>query len=107
MSKMMVYFDDLTSSFLYIRCLIMRTTLTLDPDVAERLRQQTVTGQRTLKQVVNESLRIGLGLKRKPSERPYKVITHNSPFRPGIDPAKLNQLADELEVEAVISKLQT
>lgn len=85
----------------------MRTTLTLDPDVAERLRQETVNGQRTLKQVVNESLRIGLGLKRKPSQRPYKVITHNSPYRPGIDRTKFNQLADELEVEAVISKLQS
>lgn len=85
----------------------MRTTLTLDPDVAERLRQETVNGQRTLKQVVNEGLRIGLGLKRKTSQRPYKVITHNSPYRPGIDRTKFNQLADELEVEAVISKLQS
>ncbi len=85
----------------------MRTTLTIDPDVAERLRQETASGQRSLKKVVNESLRIGLGLKRKPSKRPYKVITHHSPFRPGIDHAKLNQIADEMEVEAVISKPQT
>ena len=82
----------------------MRTTLTIEPDVAERLRQETARGQRTLKQVVNESLRIGLGLKRKPSKRPYKVKAHNSPYRPGIDRAKLNQLADEIEVEATLSK---
>ena len=81
----------------------MRTTLTIEPDVAERLRQETARGQRSLKQVVNESLRIGLGLKRKPSKRPYKVKAHNSPYRPGIDRAKLNQLADEIEVEATLS----
>ena len=85
----------------------MRTTLTIDPDVAERLKQETASGQRSLKQVVNESLRIGLGLKRNPSKRPYKVKAHKSPYRPGIDRAKLNQIADELEIEAVISKLQT
>ncbi len=81
----------------------MRTTLTIEPDVAERLRQETARGQRSLKQVVNESLRIGLGLKRKPSKRPYKVKAHNSPYRPGIDRARLNQLADEIEVEAALS----
>ena len=81
----------------------MKITLTIEPDVAERLRQETARGQRSLKQVVNESLRIGLGLKRKPSKRPYKVKAHNSPYRPGIDRAKLNQLADEIEVEATLS----
>jgi hypothetical protein len=35
------------------------------------------------------------------------VKAHNSPYRPGIDRAKLNQIVDELEVEAVISKPQT
>ena len=82
----------------------MRTTLTIDPDVAERLRQKTASGRQSLKQVINESLRIGLGIKRKPSRRPYKVKPHNSPYRPGIDRAKLNQIVDELEVEATISK---
>ena len=85
----------------------MRTTLTIDSDVAERLKQETASGQQSLKQVVNESLRIGLGLKRSPVKRPYKVKAHNSPYRPGIDRAKLNQIVDELEVEAVISKPQT
>jgi hypothetical protein len=85
----------------------MRTTLTIDADVAERLRQKTASGQQSLKQVINESLRIGLGIKRSPAKRPYKVKAHNSPYRPGIDRAKLNQIVDELEVEAVISKPQT
>jgi len=85
----------------------MRTTLTIDPDVAERLRQKTASGRQSLKQVVNESLRIGLGIKRKPTQKPYRVKAHNSPYRPGVDRAKLNQIVDELEVEAVISKSKT
>lgn len=81
----------------------MRTTLTIDPDVAERLKQETASGKQSLKQVVNESLRIGLGLKQKPTSKPYRVKTHHSPYRPGIDRAKLNQIADEMEVETFVS----
>ncbi len=82
----------------------MKTTLTIDSDVAERLRQETANGKQSLKQVVNERLRIGLGLKRNPENRPHKVNTHHSPYRPGIDRAKLNQVVDEMEVEALNSK---
>ena len=38
----------------------MRTTLTLDPDVAEHLRKAVAKGDRTFKQVVNAALRRGL-----------------------------------------------
>jgi hypothetical protein len=77
----------------------MRTTLTLDPDVAERLRRETASGRRTLKEVVNERLRIGFGLVTEEPRAPYRVQPHASPFRPGVDPMKLNQLIDELEAE--------
>ncbi len=82
----------------------MRTTLTIDSDVAERLRQETASGRKSLKQVVNESLRIGLGIKQSTARKPYKVKAHNSPYQPGIDRAKLNQIVDELEVEASLSR---
>ena len=38
----------------------MRTTLTLDPDVAEYLRKAVAKGDRSFKQVVNAALRRGL-----------------------------------------------
>ena len=82
----------------------MRTTLTIEPDVAERLRKELANGKQTLKQVVNERLRIGFGFKQNRTKRPYKVEPHNSPYRPGIDRSKLNQIADEVEVEAVLLK---
>jgi hypothetical protein len=77
----------------------MRTTLTLDPDVAERLRQETASGRRSFKEVVNERLRAGFGMARKHPRRKFRVTPHSSPYRPGVDPARLNQLVDELEAE--------
>lgn len=85
----------------------MRTTLTLDPDVAERLKQELSNGEQTLKQVVNERLRIGFGVKPSTKQQPYKVKAHHSAYRPGIDRTKLNQIADEIEVEAVLSKARS
>ncbi len=39
----------------------MRTTLTLDPDVAEQLRKAAAKGDQTFKEIVNSALRRGLG----------------------------------------------
>jgi hypothetical protein len=36
----------------------------------------------------------------------YTLVPHPSVFRPGIDPGKLNQLVDQLEVEEFIAKAQ-
>lgn len=51
----------------------MRTTLTLDPDVASRLSQSVETSKLPLKQVVNRALRAGLDVleaeTRAPSSR--------------------------------------
>lgn len=75
----------------------MRTTLTLEPDIAERLRTEAILGNKSFKALVNGALRRGLGLASADPEPPFKVIAHSSGFLPGIDPGKLNQLADELE----------
>jgi len=48
----------------------MRTTLTLDPDVAERLRQRVRRTGQGLKTVVNEALRLGLGMTASLISRP-------------------------------------
>jgi hypothetical protein len=86
---------------------LMRTTLTLDPDVAERLRQETQGGRLSLKKVVNERLRIGLGLQAQPARQPYVVEPNHSGFQSGVDPRRLNQLNDELEAETAIEKIST
>ena len=84
----------------------MRTTLTLDADVAECIRKETQSGRRSLKAVINDRLRIGYGLVVEESRAPYRVKPHNSPFQAGFDPARLNQLGDELESEDSLTELR-
>lgn len=81
----------------------MRTTLTLDPDVAKLVRETVEHEHLPLKDVINDALRRGL----KPSEpRPeFRVVPHASALQPGLDPRRFNQLADEIEDEAVLSKI--
>ena len=84
----------------------MRTTLTLDPDVAERLRQRMRRTGQGLKTVVNEALRLGLGLTGKPATPPrFEVRPHSFGFKPGIDLDRVNQLVDELEAVEASRKL--
>ena len=76
----------------------MRTTLTLDPDVAQRIEQEVRRKGKTLKTVVNEALRAGLGLKQETrGHKTFRVEPHDFGFNPGIDLDKMNQLVDELE----------
>jgi hypothetical protein len=83
----------------------MRTTLTLDPDVAERLSRAVRRSDKGLKATVNEALRIGLGMTEKPLEpAPFKIRVFVDGLQPGIDPDKMNQLLDELEAEEFARK---
>ena len=84
----------------------MRTTLTLDPDVAQKVRRRMSQKKLTLKQVINEALRAGLSSTQEEKEVPYKVEPYPFEFKPGIDTDKLNQLLDELEVEDFRRKMR-
>jgi hypothetical protein len=85
----------------------MRTTLTLDADVAARVRAEMRRSGRGLKAVVNEALRNGLGIGRgKGRRRAFEVREFDLRLHPGIDPDRINQLLDELEVERDRSRLQ-
>jgi hypothetical protein len=84
----------------------MRTTLTLDPDVAERLASETRRTGKSLKALVNDAIRLGLGLAGKQAKPPrFTVEPHAFGLRPGIDPDRLNQLVDELEVDDAARRL--
>jgi hypothetical protein len=78
----------------------MRTTLSLDDDVAAKLRELAHRRRRPFKEVVNEVLRRGLTAQevRAGGPKPFRVDVFRSAFRPGVDPQKLNQLSDELDV---------
>lgn len=82
----------------------MRTTLTLDADVAERLRLETASGRHSFKEIVNDRLRAGLGLKTVRARKRFGVSPHSSGYVPGVDASKLNQLVDELDAESFHGK---
>ena len=84
----------------------MRTTLTLERDVAERLEGEMRRSGKSLKATVNDALRLGLGLQGKARKAPrFEVRPHAFGFKPGLDLDRLNQLADELEAEQSAQKL--
>lgn len=85
----------------------MRTTLTLDPDVARMLADEVHRQRKPFKQVVNDALRRGLA-PRAGGARPrrYRIRPHEARLLPGLDPGKLNALADDLEGVALVAKLR-
>ena len=77
----------------------MRTTLTLDDDIVASLREQAHLLKRPFKQVVNDALRRGLSPAAREDMPVFRVTPLPGGLRAGIDPLRLNQLNDELEVE--------
>lgn len=85
----------------------MRTTVTLEPDLAKKIRVLAHRRKLSFKRVLNEVIRRGLTSPDRPeAETRFTVQPHAGGFRPGIDPGKLNQLVDQLEVEEFIAKTQ-
>ena len=86
----------------------MRTTLTIEPAVAQQIRRRMRSQGLTLKLVVNEALREGLRVleasqtKRRPR---FKVEAHAFGFRPGIDLDRISRFADDVEDEEIAARL--
>lgn len=79
----------------------MRTTVTLDPDVADKLTRLAHAQRTSFKKTLNDVLRRGLARgDGRSDEKPFVVKPQRTGFRPGVDPLRLNQLADDLEVQA-------
>ena len=86
----------------------MRTTLTIDDDLAALLKRRARELGLPFREVVNRTLRAGFGEQTRPRYAAApKAIPHAFGFRPGIDLDKLNQLADELESEAYAAGQQS
>lgn len=85
----------------------MRTTVTLEPDLAKKVKALAHRRGLSFKQALNEVIRRGLTSPARQESQPrYTLEPHPSGFRPGIDQGKLNQLFDQLEVEDFIAKAQ-
>jgi plasmid stability protein len=83
---------------------MVRTTMTLDDDVAEALRNLAHERHQPFKQVVNETLRRGLRPQRTPQPKSY--TTPRDMGVPKVDLTKALQLASDLEDEEIIRKLE-
>ncbi|MBV8841267.1 MAG: hypothetical protein JO307_00525 [Bryobacterales bacterium] len=81
----------------------MRTTLTLEDDIAEQLTDLARESRKGFKAVVNETLRRGLGgaVRREPK---FILKPHAGNLRPGIDDRRLNDLIWEMDEERLTRK---
>ena len=85
----------------------MRTTLTLDRDVADALEREKRRTGKGLKTTINEALRRGLRMAgRTPRAPRFEVQPHAFGVRPGTDLDRMNQLVDELTAEEAAAKLR-
>ena len=84
----------------------MRTTVTLEPDLAAKLRALARERGIPFKEALNGAIRRGLTSGESGSERPYRLKTRRLGLRPGLDLEHALRLADELEDEETIRKLE-
>jgi hypothetical protein len=83
----------------------MRTTVTLDPDVAEQLKAFARRRNLSFKAALNSTVRAGLAAERGGS-RPYRVPARPMGLRPGVDLTHALRMAASLEDEEVVRKLE-
>jgi hypothetical protein len=76
----------------------VRTTLTLDDDVAAKLKAEARQSGKAFKEVVNGLLRVALNTKRLSStNKAFKVDARPMGLLPGIDLDNIGQLLEQLD----------
>ncbi len=78
----------------------MRTTLTLDPDVAALTKKAAAKLHLSFKHVVNNALRVGLNEVLKPAKaKPYKTVAKPMGLRSGFSYDNIGELLAAAEGE--------
>lgn len=80
----------------------MRTTITLEDDVAAKLRAEVRKRKNaTFKETVNEVLRLGLQVRREVAAAPkFKVRARSLGKRPGVNYDNIGELLEQMEGSA-------
>jgi hypothetical protein len=78
---------------------VPRTTITLDEDVAAKLKAEARRSGRPFREVVNDALRRGLASRRQPPGRePFRVVARDlGDLRPGLSLDNIGDLLEQLE----------
>lgn len=78
----------------------MRTTLTLDPDVAAKAKEGAAKLGKPFKEVINAALRLGLEqVLRPPASKPYRTQARPLGLRRGLDYDNIGELLARVEGE--------
>jgi hypothetical protein len=78
----------------------MRTTLTLDPDVAAKAKRGAAKLRKPFKEVINTALRVGLDeVLRPPAAKPYKTKARPLGLRRGFSYDNISELLARAEGE--------
>jgi len=87
----------------------MPTTLTLDDDLAALLRSAAQQKGQPVAEMAFSLLRTALSKPAQslPTSTPFRIRPHQGVFAPKVPLQKLNQLADELDVDAFLARQQS
>jgi hypothetical protein len=75
----------------------VRTTLSLDDDVAKLLDKESRRLGASFKEVVNHFLRLGLIAGKQPAQKPFVVVPRKLGLPPGLTYDNVEQLLDAVE----------
>jgi hypothetical protein len=98
----------LTSSISGIMMPHMRTTVTLEPDVARLLSERARQTRKSFKETLNAAVRSSLGRETDSSEnREFTIEARPMQLKAGVDAGRLNSLLDDLDADAFIEKTRS
>jgi hypothetical protein len=75
----------------------IRTTVTLDEDVIERVKQQSRARGSSFRETLNELLRAGLMADTQPKRRKLNIVPHHGGYYPGLNYDCTEELLEYLE----------
>lgn len=78
----------------------MRTTIDINDALLKELRKRAKRTGRSFRELVEESLQLGLAQSSKPKpKKRFEVKTHALALKPGFRGVSLNQIYDQIEAE--------
>jgi len=87
-----------------IMMLFMRTTVTLEPDVARLLDDHAKRTRKSFKETLNAAVRLGLRRVSETSTQEFTIEARPMLLKAGLDAGRFNSFLDELDTDAFIEK---